>query len=112
MTDREKQMNKNPPLSQAPGRKKILIGVPAALLLAGLTYMGWGFRISGMLAVILGAYAIVGVVEIIGGESLVNLGKQWDALAGWKKFFISIAVIVIFFTALMLIMPTVAEYFQ
>lgn len=105
-------MNKNPPLSQAPGLKKILIGVPAALILAGLTYMGWGFRISGMLSIILGAYAIVGVVEIIGGESLVNLGKKWDALAGWKKFVISVLVIVTFFTALMLIMPTVAGYFR
>jgi hypothetical protein len=62
-----------------------------------------------MLAVIFAAYAIVGLVEVVLGESLLSAGKKWDLMPGWKKFLISLAVIIGAFAVFFSVMPFIAE---
>ena len=102
---------KKVPLSQAPGSKKLLIGIPVSIICGILAYIGIASAITRMLAAILGAYAFVGLIEVIGGESLSSSAKKWDSLPGWKKFIISTAVITISVIVFIGLMPIVAKYF-
>lgn len=63
-----------------------------------------------MLAVISGAYAFVGFIEVIGGESLADSAKRWDSLPGWKKFIISTSVIIMAIIVFISVMPILAKY--
>ena len=99
------------PLSQAPGRKKLIIGIPASIVFVVLAYIGIAPGITRMVSVIFGAYALVGFIEVIGGESLIASAKKWDSLPGWKKFVISTAVIVAAIVGFIGLMPMVAKYF-
>ena len=83
------------PLSQATGKKKILVGIPSAIV-AGVFYVaGIAPSLMKMLAVVFTAYAIVGFVEVLFGESLTSTAKNWDSLPSWKKFVISLLVITV-----------------
>ncbi len=95
------------PLSQASGKKKLLVGVPVSLIGAFM----WAANIpfGSMLSVILGAYAIVGLIEVVGGDSLKGAAGKWDTLAGWKKFLIAIGVICGCFLALGLVMAALPQ---
>jgi len=101
---------KKVPLSQASGRKKLIIGIPASSICGILAYIGIAPGITRMLAVILGAYAFVGLIEVIGGESLASLAKKWDSLPGWKKFIISTGVIFMAIILCISSMPLVARF--
>lgn len=85
------------PLSQATGKKKIAVTVPfifiGCILLAK--------NIPGGLALIMipGAYALVGLIEILGGKSLSNASQNWDALPKWKKIVYPFIFILVFFIA-------------
>ena len=61
------------------------------------------------LSYLLLAYVIVGVLELIFGQSLRTAGKNWDKLAGWKKFLISIFVIACALGAAVMLIPIVAN---
>lgn len=78
-------------LSQARAKKKLLIALPLSFTGAVM----WWTNVSGGMAlcILLGAYALVGIVEIFGGASLVDTAKNWDALPGWKKGLVSTLVI-------------------
>lgn len=106
-TDEKKKV----PLSQASGRKKLIIGIPAFIICGFLAYIGIAPGITRMLAVITGAYAFVGLIEIIGGESLASSVKKWDSLPGRKKFIISTGVILMAIIIFISLMPLVAKYF-
>lgn len=95
------------PLSQASGKKKLLIGVPVSLIGAVL----WAFDLpfGMMLCVTLGAYAIVGLIEVIGGDSLKTTAAKWDTLQGWKKFLIAAVFICAIFLAIGLMLPILAQ---
>jgi hypothetical protein len=81
------------PLSQASARKKLLVALPLMLLCGGLYVAGIAPDVSRMLCVFLGAYAIVGVLELLLGSSLRKAGSQWDQLPGWRQAIISVLVI-------------------
>ncbi len=90
-------------LSQAPGKKKLLVGAPLAIV-GGLL---WALNIPGGmgLCVLLGGYALVGLVEVLGGSSLVAAAKNWDALPGWKKFLIAASTIGVAIIGACLLIP-------
>lgn len=81
------------PLSQKPAKTKLIAGIPAIACIAlsiafpqfskPLITAGW----------FLLAYAIAGLVEMQIDRSFPNAKEGWEALAGWKKFLISAAVI-------------------
>jgi hypothetical protein len=83
------------PLSQAPGSKKLLTGVPGIAVCSVLAAMGIAQGITTFLAVALGAYALVGLIEVLGGETIASAARNWDCQPGWKKFLISLVVIVL-----------------
>lgn len=95
--------------SNASGRKKLLLGGIGALLSSVLAFLGLFSAFTKLFAIILGAYAVVGLIEILAGGSLVSLSKRWDQLNGFKQFLISVAVILLSFVLFMSIMPIVAE---
>lgn len=107
--DQETSKTKKPPLSQAPGIDKLMIGVPAAILCGALAHLGYFVGFTRMFAVIAGAYALVGAIEVLGGESLAASAKKWDRLPGWKKFLISIVVILAFFVLVIVLIPIVIK---
>jgi hypothetical protein len=108
MTETTNITDRKIPLSQAPAKKKLLVAVPSAAASGVLWYVGVADNLTGMLAVLLTAYAIVGFIEILGGQSLVAAAKNWDRLAGWKQFLISVAVVVVAFVVFMYLMGVVA----
>ena len=84
-----------PPLSQASGKKKLLVAGPSAVLCAlllGTPQFDAGAR---MLAAGLAAYAIVGLLEVLLGQRLVRAGERWANLPGWQKFVASTVVIIV-----------------
>jgi hypothetical protein len=97
------------PLSQAGGRKKLLVAAPSAAIATGLCILGIAPAFTKMLAVILAAYAAVGVAELALGESLLGASKRWDAMPGWKKFVISLVVIIGSMAIAFSVMPLIAE---
>lgn len=81
-------------LSQATGKKKLLVALPGAFVAFGFGAAGVFANLTRFVAIALCAYAIVGLIEVALGDSLVGACRRWDVLAGWKKFLISSAVIV------------------
>lgn len=97
------------PLSQAPGKKKILIGLPTAAACSVLAAMGIAQGITMLLAVALGAYSLVGLIEVLGGESIASAARNWDRQPGWKKFQISLVVIVLALGGFISLIPVLAR---
>lgn len=88
-------------LAGASPQRKLLIALPAALLCGVLLYLDLLAPMVRWGVVVFAAYAMVAVVEMIAGETLVSLARSWDTLAGWKKLLISIAVVVGVFAVFM-----------
>ncbi len=101
------QRVRNTPLSQASGKKKLLIGLPISIVGGVLWFLNLPMGMP--LCVFLGAYAIVGLIEVIGGDSLKAVATKWDVLAGWKKFLIAAGVIGACFLAMGLLLPILAQ---
>lgn len=101
------QKVRNTPLSQASGKKKLLIGVPVSLFGGVLWFLNLPMGMP--LCVFLGAYAIVGLIEVLGGDSLKASAAKWDELAGWKKFLFASGVIGACLLALGLLLPILAR---
>ena len=80
------------PLSRAPGKKKLLVAVPMALVSGLATVIG--LPLAEMFFIGFLAYAIVGLIEVLLGSTLQNAGKAWDQLSWWKQSLISVLVIV------------------
>jgi hypothetical protein len=98
---------KKVPLSQASPIKKIVIGIPSCLLFVVLHHFKFIEGVALFLAIALGAYVIVGFIELILGDSLIMASKKWDQLIWWKKLIISAFVIVfsfLFFAQLMVLL--------
>ena len=100
--------NRKVPLSQAPAARKLYVALPGAIVAIGLYFLNIAPAFTKMLAVFFVAYAIVGVVEIALGESLVSAARKWDAMPGWKKFLISVVVIICAMAAAFAVIPLVA----
>jgi len=81
------------PLSRAPGRAKLLVAAPLCLLFGVLSAIGVATDICTMVAISFGAFALVGLIEVLLGSSLLRASNRWDDLAAWKKFAISLIVI-------------------
>jgi hypothetical protein len=97
------------PLAQASGKRKLLIAIPGCALATVLLFLNVAPGITRFFAVVMGAYALVGLVEVLMGESLLSAGKRWDQLAGWKKFAISLVVIIAAIVIFIGVMPLVAK---
>jgi hypothetical protein len=65
--------------------------------------------ITMFLAVALGAYALVGLIEILGGETIASAARTWDGQPGWKKFLISLAVILLALGGFISLIPLLAK---
>ena len=102
--------NRKVSLSQSSGKKKLFVGLPASIICAVLAYLGIFSGITKMLSIVLGGYAIVGLIEIIGGAALASAAKKWESMPGWKKFIISISIILIALAGFIAIMPFIANY--
>jgi len=107
-TDGQK-VRKRLPLSQAGGTKKLLVAVPGAAIAIGLFFLGVAPAVTKMLAVAFVAYAAVGLLEVALGESLIAASRRWDEMPGWKKFVISLVVIVGSLAVAFSVMPLAAE---
>jgi len=101
--------SQNIPLSQSSGKKKIFVGIPVSLICGFLAFIGVLPDITKMLSIVLAGYAIVGIIEVIGRDSLVLSAKKWDMMPGWKKFIISITVVLISVIGFIAVMPIVAK---
>jgi hypothetical protein len=78
------------PLSRAPGRKKLMVGVPMGIV-CGVAYLIGNWPLAQMFFVAFLAYALVGLVEVILGASLVRAGEAWAALRWWQRGLASVA---------------------
>jgi hypothetical protein len=81
------------PLSRAPGKKKLLVGVPLSVV-SGLAYFAGLGSLAQMLFVAFTAYAVVGLLEVLLGASLSRAGEAFARLAWWKRGLVSLVVIV------------------
>jgi len=97
-------------LSQSSGKKKIFVGVPVSLICGFLAFLGVLPGITKMLSIVLAGYAIVGIIEVIGGNALALSAKKWDMMPSWKKFIISITVILIAVVGFIAVLPIVAKF--
>ncbi|WP_196159655.1 hypothetical protein [Reinekea sp. G2M2-21] len=102
--------SQNTPLSQASGRKKFLVAVPSAAVITFLAATGVAVSFTKMLAVILWAYAVVGLIELLTGGKLATLSASWETMASWKKFIISTLVIGFSIVLFLSLMPIVAQF--
>lgn len=98
------------PLSQAPGKKKLLVALPGAAAAVVLWQIGIAENVTRFLALALCAYAAVGLLEIVFGESLANAARSWDQLAGWKRFLISVVVIIGALVLFISLIPVVTQW--
>jgi hypothetical protein len=80
------------PLSRAPGRKKLVVGVPMAVI-CGAAYAVWQWPLAQMFFVAFLAYALVGLVEVLLGSSLVRASEAWAQLRWWQRGLASIVVV-------------------
>jgi len=99
---------KKVPLSQAPGKTKVLVAIPGAACFWVLSKMGFFVDTTRFLAFALCAYAAIGVIEILCGQSLANAAQRWEQLPGWKKFLVSLPVIVAAIVGFALLIPVFA----
>lgn len=104
------EVSEKTPLSRASGKNKLLVGITTSVICGVLAYFEILPGITRMLSIIMGAYALVGLIEVVGGESLVSLAKRWDSLPGWKKFILSVIVIIIAFTIFMVLAINIAKF--
>jgi hypothetical protein len=81
------------PLSRAPGKKKLMVGVPMALI-CGAAYAIGQWPLAQMFFVAFLAYAVVGLVEVFLGGSLVRASEAWARLRAWQRGLASIVVVV------------------
>lgn len=93
------------PLSRAPGKEKLAVGVPMALV-CGAAYGLGQWPLAQMLFIAFLAYALVGLVEVVLGASLVRAGEGWANLRWWQRGLASAAVIVGALALVVTVMPT------
>lgn len=98
------------PLSQAPGKTKLRVAIPGALVATSFWSLDVFSGIAKTFAIGLLAYAIVGFVEILFGESLVGAARKWDQLAGWKKLLMSLVLVLCTLALFMALMPLLAQW--
>lgn len=109
--NKTKEESQKAPLSQSSGKKKIFVGVPVSLICGFLAFIGVLPGITKMLSIVLAGYAIVGIIEVIGGNALALSAKKWDMMPSWKKLIISITVVLIAVIGFIAVMPIVAKFF-
>ena len=97
------------PLSQASGKKKLLVAGPLAILFAFLSGTPKFGSVAKMLSVALAAYAIVGLIEVLLGSRLQRASESWSRLPSWKKAIASIVVIVAFLSLAISSIPYLAS---
>jgi uncharacterized membrane protein len=103
-------MREDTPLSQAPAKKKLAIAIPGTVLGAAAWRWGDSNEITRFVTLALAAYAVIGIIELLAGESLTIAAKRWDSIAAWKKVLITLAVIVLAFFSFITLMMLVAKW--
>ncbi|NNE19419.1 MAG: hypothetical protein HKN10_13165 [Myxococcales bacterium] len=66
-----------------------------------------GIKVRGLALIPLalpGAYALVGLLELLTGSSFSELSRRWDALRGWQRGVLGTVVVIVAFAALGLAM--------
>ena len=66
----------------------MLFAVAGAMLAErGWTIHGYGWGIPG-------AFALVGLLQLVSGVPFSELSTRWDSLAGWQRGFLGVAIVV------------------
>jgi hypothetical protein len=81
------------PLSRAPGKKKLLVAVPMALVCGGAYVLGQ-WPLAQMFFIAFLAYALVGLVEVMLGGSLLRASEAWAQLRWWQRGLASIVIVI------------------
>jgi hypothetical protein len=96
-------------LSQSSPKTKILVSFPIMLFSIAGYYIGIIPETTKFVALAMGAYFAVGLLELVLGESLISAAKKWDEMAGWKIFLISITVIMVALIGFISLIPVFAN---
>ena len=80
------------PLSRAPGKKKLLVAVPLAVV-SGAAYVVGQWPLAQMFFIAFLAYALVGLIEVLLGGSIVRASEAWAQLRWWQRGLASIVVV-------------------
>lgn len=75
---------------RANGLRKLMIGAAGAIVIGVVFYLisrtGYAPTSFALIPFALpGAYALIGILEIIVGVPFVDLADRWDDLAGWQR---------------------------
>jgi hypothetical protein len=92
------------PLSRAPGKKKLIVGVPLALVSGAAYFAGLG-SLAQMFFVAFSAYAVVGMLEVVLGSSLVRASESWTGLAWWQRGLASAIVVLVALGLVVTVIP-------
>ena len=81
------------------GGALVFAAILAYLMQHGLEPGRTPFKIIG--PAIPGAFALVGLVEVVTGMHVTEVASAWDALAGWQRGILGTLVVVIAFVLMM-----------
>jgi len=89
--------------------RKISLGTAGFVLVFGAVYglhsVGVTVRAWALIPLALpGAYAFVGLLELLTGAPFSELSQRWDALHGWQRGVLGVVVVILAFAALALVM--------
>ncbi|WP_306524323.1 hypothetical protein [Dokdonella sp.] len=87
------------------GLKRFVIGSLGAVLVGVLVYFVHlqGFAPSSFAMIPLaipGAYALMGIVEMVSGTDFFEIAQKWDDLDGWQRGVLGTLVVILAFAAL------------
>jgi hypothetical protein len=99
---------------RAVGTKKFLVGslgmVVVWLFVHFIRLQGFAPTSTAMILLALpGAYALMGMLEIVAGVAFSEIGQKWDDLAGWQRGILGTAVAIIAFALVIVGMVLFAQ---
>jgi len=81
------------------GGALVFAAILAYFMHAGLEPGSNPFKIIG--PAIPGAFALVGLVEVVTGLHVTEVASAWDALAGWQRGILGTMIVVVAFVLMM-----------
>lgn len=99
---------------RAGGTKRLLLGslgmVVVCLLIYFIRLQGYTPTSTAMIPLAVpGAYALMGMLEIVAGVPFSEIAQKWDDLAGWQRGILGTVVVIIAFALIMVGMVMFAQ---
>lgn len=96
------------------GTKKFLVGslgmVVVWLFVYFIRLQGFAPTSITMIPLALpGAYALMGILEIVAGVPFSEIGQKWDDLAGWQRGILGTVVVIVAFALIIVAMVLFAQ---